>query len=116
MSNSKSPDAASPHATQLEEFVTVAPSLCVVGDVPLTPLVIPVSLFPVIPVYDISSVPICTKFVPDDGNCVASVKVISVADPLLPPDVLDIAPFKVVLKAPTSSPPQVPSDQPKPFA
>ena len=47
----------------------------------LTPLVTPDKLFDVdIPVYDISSVPICIKFVPDDGNCDASVNVILVAE------------------------------------
>ena len=77
----------------------------------LTPLVTPVnSLDELIPVYCISSVPINTKFVPESGNCDGSANVIPVvADELIAPD-------KVVVKAPTSSPPQVPRDQPKPFA
>ena len=46
---------------------------------------------------------------PDDGNCDASVNVILVAESVIPE-------ASVVEKAPTSSPPQDPSDQPKPCA
>ena len=54
--------------------------------------------------------PINTKFVPESGNCDGSANAIPVvADELIAPD-------NVVVKAPTSSPPQVPKDQPKPFA
>ena len=77
----------------------------------LTSLVTPVnSLESFIPVYDISSVPINIKFVPELGNCEGSANVIPVVTDAL------IAPDNVVVKAPTSSPPQVPKDQPKPFA
>jgi len=41
----KSPDAASPHATNSDVFVTVAPELCVAAVVPLTSLVTPVNSF-----------------------------------------------------------------------
>ena len=60
--------------------------------------------------YDISSVPIKIKFVPESGNCEGSANVIPVVTEAF------IAPDSVVVKAPTSSPPQVPRDQPKPFA
>ena len=53
----KSPDAASPHAINSDEFVTVAPSECAALVLPLTALVIPVKSIPETPVYDISSVP-----------------------------------------------------------
>ena len=46
----KSPDAASPHATKLDEFVTVAPAECVAAVVFRTPLVTPVSVLVDIPV------------------------------------------------------------------
>ncbi len=46
----KSPDAASPHATKSEVFVTVAPSECAALVVFLTALVIPVKLLPETPV------------------------------------------------------------------
>ena len=67
-SNTKSPDAASPHATKLVVLVTVAPPLCAAFVVPLTSLVTPVSSLPDIPVYDISSLSIFMKFVPVLGN------------------------------------------------
>ena len=67
--------------------------------VPLAPLPIPVSLFPETPVYDISSVPIKTWFVPVVGKPVELVNVISVAEPLFPPDVAVIAPFKVLVNS-----------------
>ena len=49
-SNTKSPEAASPHATKSDEFVTVAPSECDDLVEFLTALVIPVKLFPETPV------------------------------------------------------------------
>ena len=54
--------------------------------------------------------PIKIKFVPESGNCEGSASVIPVVTEAL------IAPDNVVVKAPTSSPPQVPKDHPKPFA
>ena len=54
--------------------------------------------------------PIKTKFVPELGNCDGSANVIPVVTDAF------IAPDSVVVKAHTSSPPQVPKDQPKPFA
>ena len=54
--------------------------------------------------------PIKTKFVPELGNCDGSANVIPVVTESL------MALDQVVVKAPTSSPPQVPKDQPKPFA
>ena len=51
--------------------------------------------------------PICIKFVPDDGNCDASFNVIVVVEASMSPD-------KTVVKAPTCCPPQDPRDQPKP--
>ena len=54
--------------------------------------------------------PIKTKFVPESGNCDGAANVIPVVCVSL------IAPDNVVVNAPTSSPPQVPKDQPKPFA
>ena len=47
--------AADPHPVQLYVLVTVAPSLCAALVDPRAALVIPVKLFPVIPVYEISS-------------------------------------------------------------
>ena len=68
-SSTKSPDAASPHATKLVELVIVAPPLCAAAVVPATPRVTPVSSPVVaIPVYEISSLFIIIKFVPDVGN------------------------------------------------
>jgi len=49
-SRTKSPDAASPHATKFVVLVTVAPPLCAAFVVPLTSLVTPVSSLPDIPV------------------------------------------------------------------
>ncbi len=49
--------AADPQPVKLDVLVTVAPLLCAALVDPLAALVIPVNLFPVIPVYDISSVP-----------------------------------------------------------
>ena len=49
-SNTKSPDAASPHATKFVVLVTVVPPLCDAAVVPRTPLVTPVSSLPDIPV------------------------------------------------------------------
>ena len=46
----KSPDAASPHATKLDELVTVAPAECDAAVVFLTPLVTPVNVFVDMPV------------------------------------------------------------------
>jgi hypothetical protein len=46
----KSPDAASPHATKLDELVTVAPDVWDAAVVFLTPLVTPVNVFVDIPV------------------------------------------------------------------
>ena len=46
----KSPDAASPHATKSETFVIVAPSECDAAVVPLVPRVTPVNVLPEIPV------------------------------------------------------------------
>ena len=80
----KSPDAASPHATKFEELVTVSPPECDAAVVFLTALVTPDKLLPDIAVYEISSVPICKKFVPEDGNCDASVNVILVVESLIP--------------------------------
>ena len=55
----------------------------------LTPLVTPDKTPDEIPVYDISSDPICTKFVPEVGNCVASFNCMPVVcDELIPPDKL----------------------------
>ena len=67
-SRTKSPDAASPHATKFVVLVTVAPPLCAAFVVPLTSLVTPVSSLPDIPVYEISSLSIFIKFVPASGN------------------------------------------------
>ena len=47
-SSTKSPDAASPHATKSVVLVTVAPSLCAALVVPLTALVIPVNVVPLV--------------------------------------------------------------------
>ena len=60
--------------------------------------------------------PTCIKLVPELGNCEASAKVIEVPDPPVPAVSFNNAPFKVVVTADVSSPPQDPSDQPKPFA
>ena len=110
-SNTKSPDAASPHATKFVVLVTVSPAPCDAGEVPLTSLVTPVnSLDELIPVYDISSVPIFIKFVPESGNCDTSANVIPVVVVEL------IAPDKVVVGSPAVSPPHDQRDQPKPFA
>jgi len=49
-SMTKSPDAASPHATKFAELVTVAPPECEVAVVFLTPLVTPDRVLDVIPV------------------------------------------------------------------
>ena len=46
----KSPDAASPHATKSDVLVIVAPSLCDAAVVFLTPLVTPVKVFVETPV------------------------------------------------------------------
>ena len=56
--------------------------------------------------------PIRTKFVPELGNCEASVKVIEVPDPPVPALSSNNAPFKVVFNAEVSSPPQDPRPQP----
>ena len=50
--------------------------------------------------------------VPDVGKPVTLVNVISVAEPLLPPDVLPIAPSKVVVAAPKTLPPHKAIPQP----
>ena len=105
----KSPDAASPHATKSDVFVTVAPEECDAAVVFLTALVTPVNVFVDRPVYDISSVPILIKFVPELGSCDASLTVILVA-------AADMSPDKTVVYAPTASPPQDPRDQPKPVS
>ena len=89
-------------------LVIVSPSLCDAAVVFLTPLVTPVKVLLVIPVYDISSVPIKIKFVPVLGNCDASVNTIGVVELL-------IAPFKVVVVERGSARPRVPNDQPKPL-
>ena len=61
-------------------LVTVSPAPCDAAVVFLTSLVTPVnSLDAFIPVYDISSVPIKTKFVPESGNCDGSANVIPVS-------------------------------------
>ena len=52
--------AGDPHPVKLDELVTVAPFKCDDLVEPRAALVIPVNLLPVIPVYDISSVPIVT--------------------------------------------------------
>ena len=89
----------------------MSPAPCDAGEVPLTSLVTPVnSLDELIPVYDISSVPIFIKFVPVSGNCDTSANIIPVVVVEL------IAPDRVVTGSPEVSPPQDPSDQPKPFA
>ena len=49
-SMTKSPDAASPHATKFVELVTVAPPECEAAVVFLTPLVTPDKVLDVIPV------------------------------------------------------------------
>ena len=105
--------AGDPHPVKLDELVTVAPLECVVAVDPLAPLPIPVNLFPVIPVYDISSVPIVTWFVPVEGKPVVLVNVISVEELLLPPVVPVIAPSKVVVIAPSMLPPHNAIPQPK---
>ena len=109
-SRTKSPDAASPHATKFVVLVTVAPPLWAAAEVPLTSLVTPVSSLPDIPVYEISSLSILIKFVPVSGNCDTSPNIIPVVTASLIPFV------KVVVGSPATSPPQDPSDQPKPFA
>jgi len=81
--------------------------------VPLTDLVIPVSLFPATPVYEISSVPILIKLVPVVGKPVVLVNVISVLDPLLPLVLSPSAPFNVVVSAPKILPPYKDIPQPK---
>ena len=73
----------------------------------LTPLVTPVKVLPDIPVYEISSEPICTKFVPEVGNKDASVNIIVVVTALIPP-------FKVVVASPVTVPPHAAKPQPKP--
>ena len=103
----KSPDAASPHATNLDVFVTVAPAVCDAAVVFLTPLVTPVKCvcrYTCVRYFFCSYLyKVCSR----DGNCDASFNVILVADAFMSDD-------KTVVKAPTSCPPQDPSDQPKP--
>ena len=94
-------------------LVTVAPSECAALVVPLTALVIPVNVVPlVIPVYEISSVPTFIKFVPVSGNCVASAKTIDVPEPPVPNSLSPKAPFKVVVTAEEACPPQELSPHP----
>jgi len=73
----------------------------------------PVNLLPDTPVYDISSVPILTWFVPVEGKPDVLANVISVLELLLPPVVALIAPFKVVLIAPKTLPPYKDIPHPK---
>ena len=62
--------------------------------------------------YDISSVPIKMWFVPVVGKPVELVNVISVAEPLFPPDVALMTPFKVLVNAPNILPPHNAIPQP----
>ena len=71
----------------------MSPPECAAAVVFLTALVTPDKLLPDIAVYEISSVPICIKFVPEDGNCDASFNVILVVESLIPEaSVVDVAP------------------------
>ena len=74
---------ASPHPVNSVAFVTVTPVLCIAGDVPFCPLVIPVSSAPATPVYVINSLP--TAIVPPvAGKPVVDPNLICVAELLLP--------------------------------
>ena len=106
--------AGDPHPVKEDVSVTVTPLLWAALVVPLAALVIPVILFPLTPVYEISSVPTLIKFVPVVGKPVVLPIVISVAELLFPLVLSPNAPFKVVVSAPKILPPH--KDIPQPNA
>ena len=98
-----SPEAAEFHAKNSDASVTVSPDECDAAVVPFAPLVNPVKLLLLLPVYVINSLLI--KTVPEDGKDVELAILNVVTDVLIPEDKVDV-------NCPCFEPPHEPSPQP----